>query len=271
MLVEVPGTVYKAFFLTEPSVSQTLTKWFNKHIMAQIKKKSFVQKNGLIAVWSMAGFMAMGYIGFLAVGSNGSPTSNPQLAQAGGTTLKVNPVEQQLAALNENMKKLASKTESTSREISILKEAFNPTAALPDSPRKQPQAQAQNEANRADNVKTAKVSVSVLPLTENDSIDLLSGLDAGESYGVDVAQGLSIATLERYWKKQQGNALFSGLTPHYINRSSDDQVMYSLVLGPFQLKSAARKLCQQLGELSMECETTHYRAGPSEKIQTAGK
>ncbi len=242
--------------------------------MPQIKKKSFVQKNGLIAVWSMAGFMAMGYIGFLATGSNSQQPQNGQLATAEASS--ISPVAQQLATLSATMKKLANKTESTSRELSLIKEAFGPnTASLPDAKpvEKEKKAKAQLAANVSPETLPAKVSINVLPLTENDKVAVLSGTDPSESYGIDLAQARSIGSLERHWKRLEktNNPLFSGLKPHYINRGSAELPVYSLILGPFDLKSKAQNRCEQLAKISIECDETHYRAEPFEKIQTAGK
>jgi len=242
--------------------------------MPQIKKKSFVQKNGLIAVWSMAGFMAMGYIGFLATGSDTQQPQKPQLAAAGAIT--TSPVERQLAALSANMKKLANKTETTSRELSLIKEAFGPnTASLPDTKpvEKEKRAKARLAVNASPSRLPAKISVNVLPLTENDKVAVLSGTDPSETYGIDLAQANSISSLERHWQglKKTDNKLFAGLKPHYINRGTTDIPVYSLILGPFDLKSEAQNHCEKLAKLSIECEETHYRAATFEKIQTAGK
>jgi len=242
--------------------------------MPQIKKKSFVQKNGLIAVWSMAGFMAMGYIGFLATGSNSPQSKNLQLATAGASS--TNPVEQQLATLNATMKKLANKTETTSRELSLIKEAFGPnTASLPnaESVEKEKKAKALLTAKASPENLSAKVSINVLPLTESDKVAVLSGTDPSESYGIDLAQARSVGSLKRYWKKLEktNNSLFSGLKPRYINRGTAELPVYSLILGPFDLKSKAQNRCQQLAKISIECDETHYRAEPFENIQTAGK
>lgn len=229
-------------------------KWYNKLIMPQIKRKSFIQKNGLIAVWSVAGFMAMGYIGILAIGRGSDPSQMQQVA-SNAAVIAISPVERQLAALNDNIKKLANKTDKTSKELSLIKEAFGPsTASLPD---KQP----------------ATVSVNVLPLTENDKIAVLSGDDSDKTHGIELAQARSIESLKRLWQKLQkaDSSLFSGLKPHYIDHGTRELPLYSLVLGPFPLASQARGRCEQLSKAGIECHETSYRAVPNIKIQTAGK
>ncbi len=276
--------IRRSFGLTN-AVKKTLIEWFNRLIMPQIKKKSFVQKNGLIAVWSMAGFMAMGYIGFLATGSDTRQPQNAQLATAG--TITTSPVERQLAALSANMKKianttnaniekLANKTETTSRELSLIKEALGPnTASLPDTKpvEKERVAQKQLAADRQATGLPPKISVNVLPLTENDKVAVLAGTDPSETYGITLARANSISSLERHWRGlgKDEKKLLTGLKPHYINRGTTAEPLYFLILGPFDLKRDAQNRCGEFAKLRVECGETQYRATPYEKIQTAGK
>ena len=249
--------------------------------MPQTRRKSFIQRNGLIAVWSVAGFMAMGYIGFLATGMASRHDGGTELASQ-DTSPPVSPVAQQLAALNANVRALANKAETTSRELTKIKEAFAPTAALPDEktgaeaetstrPEHLPLIASKTAPDRR--LAGTKVSVSVLPLTENDRVAALSTTMPGETYGIDLAQARSVDSLEHHWEKlkRAHPALFSGLTAHYIDRGSKDLPLYSLIVGSFDLMSAAHVRCAQFSRADIECEVTRYRAGPFARFHTAVK
>jgi hypothetical protein len=244
--------------------------------MPQVKKKSFIQKNGLIAVWSMAGFMAMGYIGFLATGSGTNSSIGTVVAQNGSTpsTAARSPVQQEIAALRAHVAELTNREQATSRKLSMIEEALGPnTAALPG-----PKSGygIDEVAPGTDSIETpfkstAKVSVNVLPLTANDKITELSGSNQSDSYGVDLASARSISSLKRHWSYLQKKEpdLLRGLKPHFIDKGTSDLPLFSLVVGPFNRMSDASSHCLSLSKANIECQETRFQMGSMEKIHTA--
>ncbi len=263
--------VYKAFFLAGFPAIQT-RKWFNRLIMPQLKKKSFIQKNGLIAVWSMAGFMAMGYIGFLATGSGTGNSGGALVAQNRSLPDKgaIEPVQQKIAALSARVEELTNREKTTSKKLSIIEEALIPTASLPDKPA-QTAVKAVRPSERP--VPRAPVSVNVLPLTENDKITELSVDPSPETFGVDLASARSIESLKRHWDylRKSRPALVKGLKPHFIDKGTADLPLYSLVLGPFRQMSEARASCNALLRARIECQETSLQVPSLNKIHTADR
>lgn len=245
--------------------------------MPQVKKKSFIQKNGLIAVWTMAGFMAMGYIGFLATGTGGQRSDNTLVAQNGATTsAKISPVQQEVAALRAHVLELTNREKKLARKLSNIEEALGPnTAALPDEPSGYGIDEEVPVANATDTLSkpSQKVSINVLPLTQDDKVTQFSGSDLTDNYGVDLASARSIDSLKRHWDylKKTNTVLLKGLKPHYIDKGTTELPLFSLVVGPFNRMSDARSHCSELSKASIDCQETHYQVGSMEKIHTAGR
>jgi hypothetical protein len=243
--------------------------------MPQVKKKSFIQKNGLIAVWTMAGFMAMGYIGFLATGTDSGQSEGTVVAQI-GTTPAISPVQQEVAALRAHVQALTNREKTLSKKLSNIEEALGPnTAALPEQPsgygidEEQPQANTPSPLSNSNK----NVSVNVLPLTQDDKLTEFSGAELPESYGIDLASARSIESLKRHWNylKKTNTGLLKGLKPHFIDKGTSELPLFSLVVGPFDRMSDARGHCEKLSKANIECQETRFQADSIEKIYTAGR
>ena len=175
--------------------------------MPQVKKKSFIQKNGLIAVWTMAGFMAMGYIGFLATGNGSLDTRQPLVVQneIPFSAAQVSPVLKEVAALTAKVEDLTSREQKLSKQVTYLKDAFGvETSSLPDEKEKPVEKTTQKIEKTIEKTpkKTPKlvvaaapkivitpkpyekVTIKLVPLTQEDK---LSGFSSDSS------------TLEQLW------------------------------------------------------------------------
>ena len=239
--------------------------------MPQQKKKSFIQKNGLVAVWSMAGFVAMGYIGFLATGTGNQHSTSSMVAQSGiAKSSMITPVQQEVAALRAHVQELTNREEKLARKLSNIEEALGPnTAALPDQPSGSGKPKAQPSVAKSGN----KVSINVLPLTADDDVMQLSADPQSKSYGIDLASARSLDSLERHWKnlKKSNPALLKGLKPHFVETGTTELPLYSLIAGPFERKSAAVTHCKKLSNANIDCQETNYQSGGMGKITTAGR
>ncbi len=241
--------------------------------MPQVKKKSFIQKNGLVAVWSMAGFVAMGYIGFLATGTGNQRSNSPMVAQSNILNSPVStPVRQEVAALRAHVQELTNREQKLSQKLLNLEEALGPnTASLPD------QASENNAENKVVNPPAPKptqnVSINVLPLTAEDNVMQLTVDPQTNNYGIDLASARSIDSLERHWNslKKSNPALLKGLKAHFIYKGTTELPLYSLIAGPFERKSAAVSHCQKMSNANIECQETNYQSGGLGKITTAGR
>ncbi len=213
----------------------------------------------------------MGYIGFLVTGSGGQNSGGTLVAQNKPVSAmaSISPVQQELATLRAHVKETASK-------LAVIEEALGPnTAALPNQKsgygkdQQMPRAAALTLPSKASD----KVSVNVLPLTENDKITELSGDDPTESYGVDLASARSIDSLKRHWTylKKTRPELFKGQKPHFVDKSTADLPLFTLVVGPFDRMSDARNQCAKLTSANIECQETQFQVGSMEKIHTAGR
>jgi len=226
----------------------------------------------------MAGFMAMGYIGFLATGTGTNSTNGPIVAQQGAnptTGTAVSPVQQRLASLTARVEELANREKTTSKKLTEFEEAFRPTAALSDplpGSRVDDNAVVGN-ALPSGGKSSANVSVNVLPLTENDKITEFDGAGQLENYGIDLASALSVETLKRHWSnlKKSNPSLIKGLKPHFLDKGTAEAPLYLLVVGPFDRMSDARGRCAALSKANIECQETRYQDGSMENIHTAGR
>ncbi len=243
--------------------------------MPKVKKKSFIQKNGLIAVWSIAGFMAMGYIGFLASGTGTDKNGAIRVARTPDTKTDAlpAPVQKKIAALSARVEALTNREKSTLRKLSVIEEALRPTAALPDQKPSPDTASPEAIQPVTSTIAKANVSVHVLPLTENDRIIGFSDDNRQGSFGLNLASARSISSLKRHWSelKKSQPKLFQGLEPHYLDKSSQDLPLYELVVGSFERINEARSYCRTLSAQSIECQETSLPQGRFDKIHTAGK
>ncbi len=245
--------------------------------MPQVKKKSFIQKNGLIAVWAMAGFVAMGYIGFLATGNNSLSSDSTLVAQNGSTPSRtpVSTSNSEVAELRARVQDLTNREKTLSRKLSNIEEALGPnTAALPDKPTGYGIDEvARAKPKSADLETTRTVSINVLPLTQDDKINELINNDQLNRYGVDLASARSIDSLQRHWiyLKKKSPKLFKGLKPQFIDKGTPDLPLFSLIVGPFERMSDARNRCKALSKANVDCQETHYQVGSMQKIKTAGR
>ncbi len=252
--------------------------------MPQVKKKSFIQKNGLIAVWTMAGFMAMGYIGFLATTIDSPRTGGP-VAGLDRPSLPpgaASSVQQEVAALRANVKELRQREKQLTRKLTNIEEALGPaTASLPQNPQKASGSLSQKASRQTAGiaavtpekaVAASPVSINVLPLTAEDKVINLSGMNKVENYGVDLATARSVSALKQHWNRlqQQNGDLFRGLKPLYIDKGSSDLPLFSLVAGPFNGLSDAQSYCEKLARARIDCQETGYPGSFPQKIHTAG-
>ncbi len=244
--------------------------------MPQVKKKSFIQKNGLVAVWSMAGFVAMGYIGFLATGTGSQRSNSTMIAQSNMTGSSVRtPVQQEVAALRAHVQELTSREKKLSRKLSNLEEALGPsTAALPGQPAGfglENDGQNSNASYPAAKP-SQKVTINVLPLTADDNVMQLSADPQSKSYGVDLASARSIDSLERHWRnlKKSNPGLLKGLKAHFADKGTADLPLYTLIAGPFERMSAAVSHCKKMSIANIDCQETNFQSGMG-RITTAGR
>jgi len=263
--------------------------------MTKLKKKSFIQKNGLIAVWAMAGFIAMGYISFLVTGAGDS--ARPGLADSSGSTAtgagqgKSAGVSKQVAALQAHVAELKSREVKLAQKLSRLEQTLGPiTASIPNKAAKDGET---SEANASASSKTkapkkikaalsgygiddnveetippvapplnAKVSIKVLPLTEEDTVEAMFDSNVRATYGLNLATATTTGALERHWDyiKRGNPELVVGLTPRYISRGSKTKPLYALVAGPFTRKSLAEGRCRLLTQKvpELECRPARY-------------
>ncbi|MCP4932934.1 MAG: SPOR domain-containing protein [bacterium] len=240
-----------------------------------MKKKSFIQKNGLVAVWSMAGFIAMGYIGFLATGTGSQRSNSTMVAQRNLANSPVaTPVQQEVAVLRAHVKELTSREKKLSRKLSNLEEALGPnTAALPSqSTEFDLRNSAKNINSLSSNGKPSKkVTINVLPLTVDDNVMQLSAGPQTKSYGIDLASARSIDSLERHWRnlKKSNPALLKGLKAHFVDKGTTDLPLYSLIAGPFERMSVAVGHCKKMSNANIDCQETNFQHGGKLKITTA--
>ena len=245
--------------------------------MPQVKKKSFIQKNGLVAVWSMAGFVAMGYIGFLATGTGSQRSNSTMVAQANLANSSVaTPVQQQVAALRAHVEELTNREKKLSRKLSNLEEALGPnTAALPSPSSGISQRNSAQKTNMPSStgMPSKKVTINVLPLTADDNVMQLTTDPQSKSYGIDLASARSIDSLERHWKnlKKSNPALLKGLKAHFVDKGTTDLPLYSLIAGPFERMSAAVSHCKKMSNANIDCQETNFQSGGMGKIKTAGR
>ncbi len=244
--------------------------------MPQVKKKSFIQKNGLVAVWSMAGFVAMGYIGFLATGTGSQRSNSTMVAQANlANSSATTPVQQEVAALRAHVQELTSREKKLSRKLSNLEEALGPnTAALPSQTTEFGRGNSAPNTNMPSPARmpTKKVTINVLPLTADDNVMQLSTDPQAQSYGIDLASARSIDSLERHWKnlRKSNPALLKGLKAHFVDKGTADLPLYSLIAGPFERMSAAVSHCKKMSNANIDCQETNFQSGMG-RITTAGR
>jgi hypothetical protein len=249
--------------------------------MPHVKKKSFIQKNGLIAVWAMAGFIALGYIGFLVTGAD-QYASGVKMAGAGGGH-----VGRQVAALKANVDSLNKKEAKLARKLSNLEQSLGPvTASLPaeptgygidevTSPSISPQAVMASKEKAATMLMRANngsVSIKIAPLAQEEDIAELLGPTRFDAYGLQLARASSTEALKRHWdylQKSHGDIL-KGLKARYENAGGPDKPLYKLVAGPIEHLSDARSICARLSREAVDCSETSFKASTRAALKTAG-
>jgi len=95
--------------------------------MPRIEKKSFIQKNGLIAIWAMAGFIAMGYIGFLVVGVE--PAANRARLAASLPAGHDQNLHNQVAALNAKIDRIKHNELKLAHKLNNIEQSLGPMTA----------------------------------------------------------------------------------------------------------------------------------------------
>lgn len=243
--------------------------------MSQVKKKSFIQKNGLIAVWSMAGLIASGYIAFLFMGNPGHDSSVGKIANAitnssiGRTST---PVQQEVASLRAHVSELKDREEKLAKKISKIEQSLGPiTASISDNTTGYG-IDDENAPVFVDRDKTANVAVKILPLLQDDSVGELFSETSSQSYGISLASARSVDALERHWdylRKTAGTS-FNDVQPRYVRRGSPTLPVFELIAGPFERMSEARARCDQLTRLNIDCASTRVDNSFPSEFQNAG-
>jgi len=143
--------------------------------MPRVKKKSFIQKNGLIAIWAMAGFIAIGYIGFLAVGVD-PITGKSSMATKGIGPGGSNAHQRQVAALASQVNKLNRKEARLAHKLRNLERSLGPmTSSITGSSKTTPPPSVNNSGYGIDEIGTAAAKSPPLPATAYPDSSRLDG------------------------------------------------------------------------------------------------
>lgn len=234
--------------------------------MPQIKKKSFIQKNGLIAVWALAGMIASGYIAFLFMGAGPQSGRSSRIADTGGTTLAPTsgPMQEEVASLRAHVVELKDQEAQLAQKISKIEQTLGPiTASISDQ--KAPTGYGiDEEASAAPDAAAApsspNVTVKMLPLTQDDTAAEVYSQGGFDSYGLSLATARSLDALERHWDyltRTAGQTL-ADLRPRYLRKGSDDSAQFHLIAGPLDRMSDAKARCEQLTRLNIDCTGTRF-------------
>jgi hypothetical protein len=234
--------------------------------MAQVKKKSFIQKNGLIAVWGMAGLIASGYIAFLFMGAGPKTGHNPKLADNGSAPASptANPMHEEVASLRAHVVKLKDQEEQLAQKISKIEQTLGPiTASISDQKTNTGYGIDEETPAAPDAAATGaapNVSVKMLPLTQDDTVAEVYSLGGFDTYGLSLAKARSLEALERHWDyaTRTAGAALADLKPRYLKTGAGDNVQYELIAGPLDRMSDATARCERLSKLNIDCSNTRY-------------
>jgi hypothetical protein len=247
--------------------------------MAQ-KKKSFLQKNGLVAVWSAAGLVAAGYIAFLFLGAGPHGNGIGKLANtsAGSPTHTAAPEHEEVANLRAHVVELKDQEEHLAQKISKIEqtiETFGPITASIQS-NKPSTGYGIDEEPRASSEPPStaggpNVAVKVSPLPQDENLAETYSSGGFDTYGLSLASARSVDALERHWDYlvKTAGATLAGLKPRYVRKGGADNPQFELVAGPLDRMSDAQSRCEQLSRINIDCQNTRYEQDLRGEFQSA--
>lgn len=243
-----------------------------------MKKKSFIQKNGLIAVWSMAGLIACGYIAFLVLVTGQQNMSAQKYASANVAPIADRGAEQAQADvtnLRAHVDELKQQEERLAAKLSKIEEMLGPITASISGPK--PSGYGIDEEpvahDAAQPATPSAILVKMSPLPQDDSVAEVYSRSGFDAYGLKLATARSVDALERHWDYLQktSTAPLANLKPRYLSKGSAEQPLFELIAGPLDRMSDATARCQQLGKVNVDCEHTRYDLIPAAPILNAAQ